>query len=417
MIFDRLDKTEQRSININDWKEVYSFENGYDPSPFDLGMKESTYYSCIKIISESIAKCPLQVKQETEKGEIVSKKHYLYEKLRLRPNPYMSAIDTIKTLVALAKHNGIGGLYINRRRNGTVEGLYPAKITDITIDDAGVIRSGKKNKVLYSFTVAGTDIEESCFDKDLILLRDFTMNGIETKANKSIIKESLDSSIKSQHYLNKLFSNGLTNKIAVQLTSDIKDEKELKKIQEKFDRIYKNNGKVFTIPAGYEVRPLNLTLADAQFVELRKLSKEEIAMCFHVPLSKLGWVKENAKSEEQDNLQFLQDCLQVIFEAIEQEMDWKLLTQEERKQGYKIRFNVDVMLRVDAKTQAEVISTYVKNGVYDLNYARDLKGTERLDTKEKIVTFPSGQVLLKDLLSGKVNYQKGGGDDGESGSS
>lgn len=112
-----------------------------------------------------------------------------------------------------------------------------------------------------------------------------------------------------------------------QLTSDIKEEKELKKVQEKFDRIYTNNGRVFTIPAGYNVQPMNLSLSDAQFTELRKLSKEEIASSFQVPLSKLGIMRDTAVSEEQDNIKFLTDCLLIIFEQIEQEMDWKLLTQ------------------------------------------------------------------------------------------
>lgn len=390
--------------DINNWKEIFSFENGYDT--FSEEIKEATYFSCIKIISESIAKCNLQLKRKTDKGEFVETEHYLFDLLRLRPNPCMNAIDCYKSFVALSRHYGIAGLYINRTYNGKIEGLYPVKIDNVIIDDERMFDYSVKNKVLYTVSIPGIISYMDCLDNELIILKNFTFNGIEAKANKTITKESLDSSIRSQNYLNKLFSNGLTNKIAVQLTSQIKEESELKKIQEKFNRIYSNTGKIFTIPAGYEVKPLNLTLADAQFTELRRLTKEEIAMSFHVPLSKLGWVKENAKSAEQDNLQFLSDCLQVIFQAIEQEMDFKLLTLNERKKGYKIRFNINTMLRTDAKTQAEIINSYVKNGVYDLDTARELLGL-KLIGGEPIVTFPSGQILLKDLLEGKLSYQKG----------
>nr|WP_207716561.1 phage portal protein [Clostridium beijerinckii] len=383
---------------------MYSSENGYDITPFDIEMKESTYFSCIKIISESIAKCTLQVKKETEKGEELAKDHYLYDKLRIRPNDYMSAIDCYKAFVALSKHWGHSGLFIDRQ-GSKINGLYPVKITNVTIDNSGLIKSIKGNKILWDFEGVEGEIG-SCFDKDIIMLRDFTMDGIKGKANRSILSESLDSSLKSQNYLNKLFSNGLTNKIVVQLTSDIKEEKELKKVQEKFDRIYTNNGRVFTIPAGYNVQPMNLSLSDAQFTELRKLSKEEIASSFQVPLSKLGIMRDTAVSEEQDNIKFLTDCLLIIFEQIEQEMDWKLLTQTEREMGYKIRFNINVLLRTDSKTQSEVISTYVKNGVYDLDYARDILGVEKIGG-ELIITLPSGQVLLKDLINGNVSYQKG----------
>ncbi|KOC32545.1 phage portal protein [Clostridium botulinum] len=399
MIFNKF--IEKRETNVNEWKSIYSFENGYDITPFEKEMKESTYFSCIKLIAESIAKCTLQVKRETEKGEVLAKEHYLYDKLRLRPNDYMSAIDCYKSFVALSKHWGYSGLFIDRQ-GSKVKGLYPVKITNLTVDNAGLIKSTKSNKILWDFESFEGETG-SCFDKNIIILRDFTLDGLKGRANRSILSESLDSSLKSQNYLNKLFSNGLTNKIVVQLTSDIREEKELKKIQNKFDRIYANNGRVFTIPAGYNVQPLNLSLSDAQYTDLRKLSKEEIATSLFVPLSKLGIIRDTAVSEEQDNIKFLTDCLLIIFEQIEQEMDWKLLTPAERAKGYKIRFNIQVLLRTDSKTQAEVISTFVKNGIYDLDYAREILGVEKIGG-EVIITLPSGQVLLKDLLDGNVSY-------------
>jgi HK97 family phage portal protein len=412
LIFDKIEKRET-AIPVDDWKEIYSFEKGYDITPFDKSFGESTYFSAVKIISESIAKCSLQVKKENDNGEELAKTHYLYDKLRLRFNPYMSAIDAMKSFVALYKHEGISGLYINRNTKGNVEGLYPVKIKEITIDDAGIIKGTKNNKILYDFESAKNETY-GCFDRDIILLKDFTLDGIHGEATRKIMSESLDTSIKSQKYLNTLFTNGLTNKIVVQLTSDIKDEKELTKYQAKFDRMYSTNGKIFTLPAGYSVDALNLSLADAQYEQLRRLSKEEIAGMTGVPLSKLGFVKENAKSEEQDNLKFLSDTLLIIFEAIEQEMDWKLLTEKERKQGYKIRFNINVLLRTDSKTQAEVINSYVKNGVYDLDYAKGIVGVPKLGG-EPIITLPSGQVLLKDLLNGNASYIKdkssGGGEE------
>lgn len=401
MIFDRLN-VEKRATDVNDWKDIYTFENGYDNTPFSSDMKESTYFSCIKIISESIAKCSIQVKQETEKGERTAKEHYLFDMLRLRPNSYSNAVDVFKAFVAISKHEGISGLYIDRKGSKVV-GLYPVKITSITVDDAGLIKSVKNNKILYDWQGVNGETG-SCFDKDIIILRDFTVDGINAKANRHILKESLDTSIKSQNYLNTLFSNGLTNKIVVQMTSDVREEKELKKIQEKFSRIYSNHNRIFTVPAGYNVNSLNLSLSDAQFSELRAMSKKDIAGSFGVPLSKLGEMVENAKSDEQDNLSFLTDTLLVIFTAIEQEMDWKLLTTSDRNKGYKIRFNTNVMLRMDSLTQANVISTYVKNGVYSLNTAKEILGIEKLD--KDVTTFPSGQVTLEQMLNNNVSYAK-----------
>ncbi|NFB32666.1 phage portal protein [Clostridium botulinum] len=412
MIWDKIEK--RSNGDLSKWTYSSLFEQGYETDC----KKEITYYSCLDILSKSIAKCPLQLKKETDKGETVDKKHYLYELLRLRPNKNMSAIDCIRAFVALAINKGISGLYINRNIGGKIEGLYPVIISNITIDDIGLIKSNKSNKILYDFYTPCDNNIYSCLEKDIILLKGYTEDGINANSINKILNQNLDTSVKSQDYLNKLFSNGLTNKIIVQLMSDIKEEKELKKQQDKFNRLYYTNGRTFTVPAGFNVSALDLKLSDAQFEQLRRLSKEEIAGAMGVPLSKLGFVKENAKSEEQDNLKFYTDTLLFNFEQIEQEMDYKLLTEKEREQGYKIRFNINVLLRTDSKTQSEIINAYVKNGVYDLDMARGILGIETLGG-EPIITLPSGQVLLKDLLAGNVSYSKknkpnnGGGEEDE----
>lgn len=414
MIFDRLENR-GKVVDINDWKDIYNSANGYESNAD--GLKEATYFRCLRVISESIAMCPLQVKKEDDKGEKVDKKHYLNDLLRLRPNPYMSAIDCMKTFVTLAKHEGIAGLYIDRhRRSGIIKGLYPVKITTTTIDNVGLIKGTMDNKILHEFMSVNGE-EGICFDKDIIVLRDFTMDGINTKATRNVLKQNLDTSLKSQEYLNTLFQNGMTNKVVVQMTNDIKEEGEIKKVQDKFTRIYSTNGRIFTVPAGYNVSALNLSLADAQYEQLRRMSKEEIASMTGVPLTKLGFTKENAKSEEQDNLKFLQDTLLSIFVAIEQEGDYKLLTEPERKEGYKVRHNVNVLLRMDSKTQADVITRYTRNGIYSLNQAKDILGIEKLE--EDVTLFPSGQVTLEMLQNGQVSWNKGtkpsdigeGGDD------
>ncbi|MFR1707641.1 MAG: phage portal protein [Clostridium sp.] len=399
MFLDRIEKRSDEDLSKLTFSSL--FEQGYELE----NKKEITYFSCVDILSKSIAKCPLVLKKETEKGETINKKHYLYELLRLRPNFNMSAIDCMKAFVSLAIGKGISGLYINRDNKGKVKGLYPVIISNITIDNVGLIKSNKNNKILYDFYAPGDGINTySCFEKDIIILKGYTEDGINTSSISKILSQNIDTSIKSQGYLNKLFSNGLTNKVVVQLTSDIRDEKELKKEQVKFNRLYHDDGRTFTIPAGFNVSTLDLKLADAQFEQLRRLSKEEIAGAMGVPLSKLGFTKENAKSEEQDNLKFYTDTLLVYFEQIEQEMDYKLLTESERQQGYKIRFNINVLLRTDAKTQADVINSYVREGVYPLNTAKEILGIEKLD--KDVTLFPSGQITLEALQNGEASWQK-----------
>lgn len=252
--------------------------------------------------------------------------------------------------------------------------------------------------------------EGNCFDRDIILYKPgISFDGIRAKATKELLWSTLKTNLKSQNYLGKLFDNGLTNKILIQLASDIKDEKELKKIQAKFKRLYDNDGRFITAPAGYKLETLNLSLADAQFEQIRKLSRREIANCFGLSPSQIGDLEDsNNNNMEMQNLSFLTDTLLIKFQQIEQELDWKYLSTNDRKKGFKCRFKQEVMLRTDPKTQAEIINSYVQSGVYSLNDGKSKIGVLKVDGGDSILV-PSGYYKLEDLS--KITTQKGGGDD------
>ncbi|GAA0762333.1 phage portal protein [Clostridium sartagoforme] len=397
---------EQRNLtgeNPFDWTAWIKGENQ------DFTGNDSTYSKCINLYADNIAKLPIVTKKSTKKGDIDADSFYLYELLRLRPNPSMNAFECIKALVAMNKHYGSAGLYIDYDKKGLVKGLYPVKINQFIVDNAGLIKSTKENKVLVDFTCG--DVSGSCFEKDIIILRDNSINGINFKKTRSYIKDSIDTNIKAQKYQSQLFSNGLTNKIVVQLTSDIKEEKELRKVQSKFDRMYSNNGRVFTVPAGYNVSALNLSLADSQFAELKIIGKKDITSAIGVPYSLI----EKGSLTEEETIAFLSNAIIPIITALEQEMDWKLLTDKERKAGYKIRFNVNAMLRTSPLTQSIIIDRYLKNGAYTVNDAKRILGVPLVDGGD-IVTLPSGQITLNNLINGKATWQKNsikGGDDSD----
>ena len=398
-------------------KRSYTGENPFDWTSWikgedsDFSSNDSTYTKCINLYADNIAKLPILIKKNTEKGDIDANNFYLYERLRLRPNPSMNAFECIKALVAMNKHYGSAGLYIDYDQKGLVKGLYPVKINQFIVDNAGLIKSTKENKVLVNFTCG--DVEGNCLEKDIIILRDNSIDGIRFKNTKSYIRDSIDTNIKAQKYQAQLFSNGLTNKIVVQLTSDIKEEKELRKIQAKFDKMYSSNGRIFTMPAGYNVSDLNLSLADSQFAELKIIGKKDITSAIGVPYSLI----DKGSLTEEETIAFLSNAIIPIITALEQEMDWKLLTEDERKAGYKIRFNVNAMLRTTPLTQSIIIDRYLRNGAYSLNDAKKILGVPLVDGGDA-VTLPSGQITLENLIKGKATWQKDankekGGDEDE----
>ena len=390
---------EKREINTSysDLERAFMKFFNIDSHLSGDAIRETTYFTCIKILSEAIGKVPCYLQQGSADGDRRASEHYLYEKICLRPNPYMSAIDFWKVMEANRKHFGRGCAFIERDKKGTVLNLWPVKFRKLIIDNKGLLKSNMKNKVCVEFSIPDSNESYVAIYEDIIDLKDFSLDGINSKSNREMIRETIDTNIKSQKYLNNLFDNGLTNKAVVQMTGDIKDEKELKKIQDKFGRLYSNNGRIFTVPAGYNVQALNLSLSDAQFEQLRRMSISQIASSFGIKMFQLNDLKDtNNNSLEQQQLSFLIDTLLILFESIEQELDWKLLSSLERLKGYKFRFNTNVMLRTNAESQANILCKYVAGGIYTPNEARLMLQKMKLEGADELIVN-AGVLKIKDI--------------------
>lgn len=399
MLLDFLEKREENidTTELTDEEKLFLKVFGIEENQPVAAMREITYFTCIKKIAEAVAKTPLYLVQDTENGIRRATEDPLNELLSLRPNPYMTAVDFWKAIEATRQHDGISAAVKQYGRKGELLALYPCTIEGMTIDDAGLLKSKLRNKILIEFRVTGSSATDYGFYEDLLIFKGFTMDGINTKPVRELVKSTIEGQIKAQNYLNNLYDNGLTNKMVVQLTSDIKDEKELGKIQAKFGRLYSKGKRIFTVPAGFSVQPVNLSLADAQYEQIRRMSISQIAALFGVKMHQLNDLKDtNNNSLEQQQLNFLVDTLLILYESIEQEVTWSALTKEKRAEGYKARFNTNVILRTDAKTQQEILCGYTAAGIYKPNESRLELQREKVPEGDELIVN-AGVLKLKDI--------------------
>lgn len=191
--------------------------------------------------------------------------------------------------------------------------------------------------------------------------------------------------------LNQMYKSGFTAKAVVQYTADLSEEN-LKKFKDKIedfagsdldDKEVKN---IIPIPVGTTLTPLNVKLADSQFIDIKKYSALQIASAFGIKPNQIGdYEKSSYASAEAQQLSFYVDTLLYILKQYEEELNYKLLLREEIDNGYYFKFNVAVILRADLKTQIETLSKAVSNFIYTPNEARAL-----LDKPAK----PGGNKLL-----------------------
>lgn len=365
--------------NDENWLKIFENEK-------DL-YSEVTYFTCLKLLSETLAKMPLKFYQKTDNGVFVADDTDLSFKLKYKPNNLMT--PTIFWATVENNRNHYGNAYVWIRRE-YIRKKYGGdlKIKDFWIMDSNsvnvyVLDSGE---LVYQYTDWITK-QAYYFNQDEVLhfKTSATFDGIIGKSVRDILKDTVNTNLSSQKFLNELNENGVSARLTVTVDADVteSDKKKLAKRLAEFSSGIKNAGKLIPIPAGMRVQPLDIKLTDAQFLEIRRYTALQIAGAFGVKPDMINdYSKSSYNSSEAQQLSFYVDTLQFILKQYEDEINCKLLLNREVKDGYFFKFNEKVLLRTDSSTQAEMLAKLVNNGIYTPNEARrklDLNGVEHGD--------------------------------------
>ena len=391
-------KKEDRAISFKD-----IFLTGADLEDFESpAMREATYFTCIDYISSNIAKLPLEVLNIDENGgklrDETSKE--LNYTLGVRMNNSMSAYIAVKTFIALGLHDGISALYITKDKQ-----LIPVKVASLIIDDAGLINTTLDNPILYSCVTDNDTFE--CLDRDLIVFKyGYSPRGTNTSSIRSLISNSLNVLSKgNKHVISTLENNGL-GKIVVQLTSDIKDSREISKLQEKFNKLYTSDGNVFTLPAGYTLQNLSNSLKEDDYDQIRQTSIRELCATFHLPPQIVGQVEGlSYNSSEQLILDVYTQCFQPIIAQIQQEFSYKLISKANRYTKV-IEFDETELYKNDMQTRVNILCQLKDKGVLTTEDVRRDLGYAPLNSEySNEILMTSGYMpesLAKVYYTGKV---------------
>lgn len=377
----------KNKANIQSWIDLADFL-GIDRNLDKDERSEATYFACLKILSESIGKLPFKLYQRTPKhGVIEASNHTLYHIVRNRPNRFMTSTSFWSTVEYYRNHDG--NAYVQIYKYGKHLQLIPLESSKMQVwyDDAKLL--GEVPDVFYIYNDNGTTYK---FSSEEILHFKTSItekSGLKGLAVREILKSTIQGSQKAQKLQNALYDSGFTAKMAVQYTGDLGEtgvKNFLKNIEKYAKGEVETSKGVIPVPIGSQLQPLNTKLGDNEFLDLKKYSALQIASAFGIkPVQINDYSKSSYASNENQNLAFLVDTLLFILKQYEEELNYKLLSNEEIKAGYYFKFNTGMLLRADLKTQVESLTKGISNFLYTPNEARSY-----LDLED----MPGGDVLI-----------------------
>lgn len=378
-------KSDRQTIELNN---LYKFL-GIDPDKDERVLSEATYFACMKVLSEAIGKLPLKLLRYNDKNGVeTARKHALYYILHDRPNPYMTASTFWSTVEYNRNHYGNAYVWIQGAGKDMKLWILPSTDVQVWYDDAKILADQPDLYYLYS---AGGKNYRFGSEEILHFKSSNTLDGVIGVSVQDQLKMTIGGAVKSQKMLNKMYESGFTAKAVLNYTGSLNDAnvQELVKMTEAYgkgelaDQGIEN---IIPIPLGFNLTPLNVKLADNQFIEVKQYTALQIASAFGIKPYQIGdYTKSSYASAEAQQLSFYVDTLLYIIKQYEEELTYKLLSSSEVANGYHFKFNVAVILRADLATQIKTLAQGVASFIYTPNEARAMLDLEAKEGGDKLL--------------------------------
>ena len=297
-----------------------------------------------RILTNSLAGMPWQIRRKDGEKRL-EVDHALAYLLKTRANAYMSTYVAEKVILSRAFWYGAGYAYIERDERGAVSEIIPIPA------DPEISVNARDNMRWYKFTVPDTQVygrtlTKSFAESQILRFLFETYDGVGGRGMLHIGKETIDTDLKAQKYGNKFYTNGARLSGVIEVDGELGREKR-DLLKEEFNRKYsgENAFKVAVLDLGMKYTQLGISHQEAQYLENREFSVEEVSRATGIPLHMLQSGKQSYQSNEQQRLDFLTDTLTPHLVQIEQEWKYKLFTRNEIEDGYYLKKNENSIMR------------------------------------------------------------------------
>ncbi|WP_017732720.1 phage portal protein [Nafulsella turpanensis] len=332
----------------------------------------STLLSCHKILSEAVAKLPIEIYKTTdEAGKLKDKAHILYRLIHDSPNNYQTSTQFFKTLEYHRNHYGDAFAKIHRKNGkpSSFEIIHPTEIKGYKL------QGGQ----LYFYRVDQDGVEEVLNNDNVLHFAFLSENGIMGIKPTEALYSELNNIYQGKSTLNNAYRNNLNVNKAIETSVSNFGAKGVEESISKLKEDYQgsvNAGKVPFLPAGFKIVTIpQSSFQDAQVLESMRFSKADIYEFYGIPVPE----KKAFNSIEQETLNFKTNTLQPIARMYRQELEKKLLTDQDIAESVSIEFNLNALVEVDQNTRINNLKTLHSMGVVTANAIAKLEGFETFE--------------------------------------
>lgn len=318
----------------------------------DTALRTAAVYRCVELLASLPAFLPLQVyrRHPSGVGADAATDHPNHQLLFHQPNDWQVSYQWRQAMGTSLFLRGNGYSAVVWNKDGAIDKivfLHPDRV-QVYVDQEGIpVYRVRAHPVL------GPWLWLSRFEMHHLWVN--STNGYIGIGPIETTRETIGLAQGAEEYGARLFSNGAQVSGILSLPAGIaKEAKEAAKLswQEAHRGVGQAHGTA-VLPGETKFTPIQMTSVDAQWLEMRKFSVEDIGRIFGVPgdfLNMSGHVQGGVTGVEQRFLSFLATRLDPVLVCWEQCMQRDFFTPDERDKVYP-RFHRAALLRTDLLTR------------------------------------------------------------------
>lgn len=327
----------------------------------------SAVWACVRLIAQTVACLGWHIFERSENGrERLPVEDDIAWLLDMQASPEMSAFECRQVLVHDALLGGNG--YAEIERNGRGDPVWMYRLCPERVHPERTL----SGRLVYRITNDGRE-DSYLFPEQIFHLRGLGADGLVGYSVIEMAKRTLKLGMDQERFGSSFFSKGPMPGGILKLPGNVKKE-ERDEAKKSFQKAYggaKNAGNVITVSGGMEFTPLSLPNSDAQFLESRRFSVEEVCRWYGVPPHKIADLTRSTNNNiEHQAIEWVQDCLLPWCRRLETEANIKLFGRVNRGKRFTV-LNLNTLLRGDNATQTETVTKKVNSGLMTVNEGRN----------------------------------------------
>ena len=361
------------------WMDVGAPSDGSTTVDRDTALTFSAIWSCIQILSETLASLPLATFEEQKDGvKNIVKNHKAYRLLHNEPNKLMTSFTWRQaTMVHLLTN---GNAYSEIIRNPAAEPI------SLNILDPEKVKPGVTPSGVPFYTYTETDGKERKIKGDNMLhFVGLSFDGLVGKSPITAHKDAIQMALNTQSFGNNFYKNNAALGTVLEHPGTLKPdtaERIRKSFNAKFSGVNKA-GATAVLEEGMKVSKMTLSQTDAQYVETMRFTVEEACRIFRVPPHMVADLSRSTNNNiEEQGISFVRDTMMPYVRRFEDEFNRKLFREDEKGRVYA-EFNLNGLMRGNAAARAQYYSIMRTNKIMNANEIRAL---------ENMNPYPGGEV-------------------------